>query len=566
MNHRTNRPTHRMQQRPLSPARGRHPDVPRALARSGPRRSAQRWLTLTSVALASLLAVPAAMAVSNHVSRDATTSATLASDLVVNGGFERGVDGWRTNRKSQSLTIVTPGAAGTRAVKATNSVVGNVIVNDKVNTVTTTKANQVYDVTATVRSTGAYVSGALTVRETGAAGLVSRTQKAFYVNTTWMKVDLGFVSTVSGGQLDLNVLAWHVPVRTGLVVDAVHMTLRSPSPTPTPTTAPTTTSPTTSTTAPATTSTTSTTAPATTTSTTTTAPTTTSTTTTTTPSPKTCVSNRMGLPPSGQAYLGASAGGTQNYLTMEPRLGTTLPVHRTYYSANQVDAAVSKVKEDLAANRLPWLSFKLPYSWADMAAGRGDSWATDVVDRLAQVNGPVWLAFHHEPEGDGPIADWTDMQRHLAPIVHARSDNIAFTVIYISWDAFYVPQYALSNTWPGDQHVDILGLDMYNEYGAVRNGVLGTKMLEPSKYMTPASQFAQQHGVPWAVAEIGYTRAAASVDPDWLLKMFHAMQGNGGIGMSYFNSSLNSIADWTLADPVKFDAYKRLLPDSIRRC
>ena len=30
---------------------------------------------------------------------------------------------------------------------------------------------------------------------------------------------------------------------------------------------------------------------------------------------------------------------------------------------------------DLAAGRLPWISFKLPYSWPDMAAGKGDAWA-----------------------------------------------------------------------------------------------------------------------------------------------------------------------------------------------
>ena len=33
-------------------------------------------------------------------------------------------------------------------------------------------------------------------------------------------------------------------------------------------------------------------------------------------------------------------------------------------------------KTDLAERRLPWISFKLPYSWADMATGKGDAWAT----------------------------------------------------------------------------------------------------------------------------------------------------------------------------------------------
>ena len=48
--------------------------------------------------------------------------------------------------------------------------------------------------------------------------------------------------------------------------------------------------------------------------------------------------------------------------------------------------------------RLPWISFKLPYSWARMAAGDGDAWARDLATKLAQLPGPVWVAFHHEPE------------------------------------------------------------------------------------------------------------------------------------------------------------------------
>jgi hypothetical protein len=542
MNHSTNRPAHRTKQQPLTPARGRHAQgTPSALTRRGPGRSTQRWLVLTSVAVTSLLAVPAAMAVSGQASHNEASYAA-ATDLVVNGGFEQGVTGWRANLKTQSLTIVAPGSAGNRAVKLTNSVVGNVIVNDTMNTVASTKLKQGYNVTATVRSTGAFLSGALTVRESTPSGPASKGQTAFYVNSTWKKVDLGFVSTVSGAQLDLNVLAWHVPVGTGLIVDEVHMTPRSTVTTP-PTTAPT--------------------------STTTTAPTTTTTTTTTTspPPPSGCVGNQMGLPAAGKAYLGSAVGGTSNQDQREAALGETLPINRNYFSGHQVDRAVNVARDDLAAGRLPWISFKLPYSWAAMASGQGDAWTASVVDKLAALNGPVWLAFHHEPEGDGPIKDWTAMQRHLASIVHARSNNVAYTVIYTSWDAFGGdPQYQLNNTWPGDQYVDLLALDMYNNYGAVRNGVLGTRMLDPMKYMGPVSQFAQAHGVRWGVAEMGYTRQASDVDPKWLHGAFNDLVAHGGVGLAYFDSSVNSVADWTLDYAPKFQNYKSLMPQSTRLC
>lgn len=579
------RPAHRNQRRRPSPGRGRHAAGFRRPPRFGPPGSAHRWLFATSVVLAAVLTIPAAMSLSAHV--NSNTSTAYASDLVVNGGFEEGTTGWRTNLTTQALRLVNPGYAGAQAVVATNSVAGNVIVNDTVNTVASTTANTTYDVSATVRSTGKHISGALVIRENGTGSVLrSQDQTAFYVSTGWKTVNLGFTTAASVDQLDLNVLAWHVPVGTGLVVDEVRMAPRLSTPTSQP---PTTTVPATTTTTTTTTTTMTTTAVPTTTMPTTTVPTSTttvpttsvlpSTTTTTTTSPvptsttsttssATCISGQMGLPGAGTAYLGAAVGGTSSMDQREAALGTTLPIHRKYYSPDQVDYAVSVTKDDLARSRLPWISFKLPYSWADMAAGRGDAWAANLTDKLAALNGPVWLAFHHEPEGDGPIQDWTAMQQHLAPIVHARSNNIAYTVIYISWDAFGGgdPQYQIDNTWPGDQYVDVLGLDMYNGYGAVRNGVLGTTMLDPMKYMGPASQFARAHGVRWGVGEIGYTKEASDVDPNWLRLAYDDMVNNGGVGMSYFDSSLNSIADWTLDYAPKFDHYKSLMPEAARVC
>ena len=118
-------------------------------------------------------------------------------------------------------------------------------------------------------------------------------------------------------------------------------------------------------------------------------------------------------------------------------MGQQLGVRRTYYGATQVDKAVSVSKADLAMDRLPWISFKLPYSWAEMAAGKGDAWATDLAAKLNKLDGPVWLAFHHEPEGDGDIKQWTAMQAHLAPIVRAAAPNVAYTIVVTGYHQFY---------------------------------------------------------------------------------------------------------------------------------
>jgi hypothetical protein len=274
-----------------------------------------------------------------------------------------------------------------------------------------------------------------------------------------------------------------------------------------------------------------------------------------------CVSTANGIPPKGSAYVGAAAGGTESYAALESTTTMTLREHRTYFTAGQVDGAVRVAKADLAAGRLPWISFKLPYSWADMANGKGDAWAIDLTKKLATVGGPVWIAFHHEPieSPNGSIQDWVRMQQRLAPIVHANSSNIAYTVIFSAWNVTY-GSYRLSQVWPG-AGVDILGIDIYNNYS-----VRSTKMMDPMHFIPIFQQWADSHGVRWAIAESAYTQAAANVDPTWLDTMYNDSVASGVAAFSYFDSSKNSVADWTLDTAAKMDAFTRILSLSTRLC
>ena len=73
-------------------------------------------------------------------------------------------------------------------------------------------------------------------------------------------------------------------------------------------------------------------------------------------------------------------------------MGRGLGVHRTYYDGDMVDAAVSTARSDLRHNRVPWISFKLPYSWEEMRDGRGDDMdssarSQDVAARRPRVAG-----------------------------------------------------------------------------------------------------------------------------------------------------------------------------------
>jgi hypothetical protein len=273
-----------------------------------------------------------------------------------------------------------------------------------------------------------------------------------------------------------------------------------------------------------------------------------------------CVSTANGIPPRGSAYVGVAAGGTESVPALQARVSNPLREHRTYFTASQVPAAVRVAKDDLANHRLPWLSFKAPYSWADMANGRGDAWAADLSRQLGTVGGPVWIAFHHEPEYATPLQAWVQMQQRLAPIVHANSTNIAYTVIYSAWSITY-GQFPLSSVFPTGGGIDILGVDIYNQYS-----VRSTKMMDPMKFIPFFQSWADNHGIRWAIAETGYTQSAAAVDATWLDQLYNDAVANGAAAFSYFDSSRATDADWTLDDAVRLAAFQRVLSSSAAIC
>src|SRR3954452_11001571 len=245
--------------------------------------------------------------------------------------------------------------------------------------------------------------------------------------------------------------------------------------------------------------------------------------------------------------LGGAYGANSDPAGWEKSAGHPLGVRRTYWGAGKETAAVRAAAADLKHLRVPWLSFKLPYSWTDMANGRGDHWVRSLVSQLGALNGPVWLAFHHEPEGDGDITEWVRMQRHLGPIVRSTAPNVAFSLIFTGWHEFYGPRrYRLSKLWPHVK-VDLLGFDIYDKYGAFRNGQMFNNHTDMvGSYFTKIQAFAATHHVKWALAETGHTDLAATDDPDWVARTYHQLRDNGGIAMAYFNTWLNSSASWPL--------------------
>ena len=141
---------------------------------------------------------------------------------------------------------------------------------------------------------------------------------------------------------------------------------------------------------------------------------------------------------------------------------------------------------DLAHQRVPWISFKLPYSWAEMAAGRGRRLGPRRGPAGSpRLDGPVWVAFHHEPEGDGQdITHWTAMQERLAPIVRSAAPNVAYTVILTGWNQFYGPKdYSLTSLWPRDTKIDLVGLRRLQQ--ATARSADGRTITERTRFKAP---------------------------------------------------------------------------------
>ncbi|WP_228552090.1 hypothetical protein, partial [Mumia zhuanghuii] len=277
-----------------------------------------------------------------------------------------------------------------------------------------------------------------------------------------------------------------------------------------------------------------------------------------------CRYSARGIPACG-AYFGAAVGGNADPTAFERAVGGTLGVRRTYWSPTQVDGAVKTAAADLEAGRLPWISFKLPHSWAEMAQGAGDAWARDIAQRLDELDGPVWLAFHHEPEGDGPIAEWTRLQQRLAPVVRAEADNVAYTIVLTGWNQLHgAPEYALDALWPKGVKVDVAGFDVYNFYGSTKDGPVRLEPTDMKAYFKEFAAWSKATGVKWGLAETGFTDMASLDHPAWISETYDALVDAGGIAFTYFNSPLNSSSSWVITSAQKEGAFGAVLKRSPR--
>jgi len=117
--------------------------------------------------------------------------------------------------------------------------------------------------------------------------------------------------------------------------------------------------------------------------------------------------------------------------------------------------------------------------------------------------------------------------------------------------------YKLDNIMPKNTKIDIAGFDVYNELGVVKNGVLNTKGDDlPNAYFKPLSAWANAHGIPWGIAETGYTDYASERYPHWIQQTYASLRSYGGVAFTYFNTTLNAYGSWALSTSTKVADYE----------
>jgi hypothetical protein len=153
------------------------------------------------------------------------------------------------------------------------------------------------------------------------------------------------------------------------------------------------------------------------------------------------------------------------------------------------------------------------------------------------------------------------MQARLAPMVRSLASNVAYSIVVTGYDQFFgADQYSLNNIMPKNTKIDLLGIDVYQRYGAPVNGKIKTTFSNLDRdYFAPTSAWAKAHDMAWGVAETGYTDAAAEDDPTWLGTAYNQLKARGGSAFTYFNSGLNSTANWVLSTDAKKSQYTAAL-------
>jgi hypothetical protein len=251
----------------------------------------------------------------------------------------------------------------------------------------------------------------------------------------------------------------------------------------------------------------------------------------------------------GKTLFGASQEGGDP-TAFEKSLGTNLSLFRSYFTASKpVSSFVARAKDDLAHNRLPLMSTKLPSTWTNFAAGKDDVWFNGLTKALNALGGPVWLSLHHEPRGEvgssGSAQDWIKMLARAKKLTDATAPNVKIVGIMNGISLEKATEYNTYKCTPATGP-HYMGYDHYNQWAPPSTGKWKTvdqvfgigKVLQGWGFANPVVG-------EWGVRADPKTKNKAGT---WITDAFAYLTTNKYAAASYFNSGANSPdGPWTLS-------------------
>jgi hypothetical protein len=253
-----------------------------------------------------------------------------------------------------------------------------------------------------------------------------------------------------------------------------------------------------------------------------------------------------------KAYWGASIGGNADPSKHETPTGASLSVRRTFWQWADADGGTNdpmfvSVRGDLAKNRLPFISVKSP-GWKDVADGKYDAILDTMLKQLDSYGKPIWIAFHHEPEGGGGsnapddpggAPEWRRMQTKIrARMTALGTKNIAFMAVMMSYTWNNASGRTPNDWWvPGIW--DVYCVDHY------RDNISGDMFTANwPAFVT----WIEAKGLPYCLGEWGNrgtdATAASEMQAFW---DWNFTNKKDVVAYSYFDSALNSASgSWEL--------------------
>lgn len=268
-----------------------------------------------------------------------------------------------------------------------------------------------------------------------------------------------------------------------------------------------------------------------------------------------------GDPGRGLVLYGASLPWTTSLPDFERQLGHHLGVHRSYFSAEQTQTIIERVRDDHANHRRSFVSIKCPGTWRQVATGQLDEWLRGLIDALGRECLAVMLSLHHEPENDvnsnGMLpADWVAMHTRAISMASTSAPKVTIVPILMQWT--FDPR---SGRNPSDWLVPdskVIGLDVYNHWSR-----FNSKRWESfGDGVDLVRRWAG--GKPILIGEYGCRTdpAAPGKAAAWMRAVYDYVAAHDIPVLSYFNSYQNSPdGTWEL-DGERLDMFKQLLAQS----